>query len=163
AGPAEAAVQAAPGVTAMSGFAQAMVHLKGASKSLSGIDPVQGPQVFRITMTKGTLAPLAQGKLLVDQTTSTYDHVREGDKLAMSIIIAMGGVINALALSVLERTREIGHVRSVGMHRRQVRRMIRGEAVVVSVLGEIPGLALGVVLGAALVSTIGTGAGITQI
>ena len=83
--------------------------------------------------------------------------------MALSIIIAMVGVINTLALSVLERTREIGLVRSIGMHRRQVRSMIRGEAVVVSILGAILGLALGVALGAALVSTIGTGAGITQV
>src|SRR5256885_2467541 len=73
--------------------------------------------------------------------------------VALSIIIAMVGVINTLALSVLERTREIGLVRSVGMHRRQVRRMIRGEAVVVSGLGAILGLGLGIALGAALVST----------
>src|SRR4029077_5727940 len=84
AGPAEAAIRAAPGGTAMSGFAQAMGHLKGASKSLSGIDPVQGPKVFRISMTKGSLAPLAQGQLLVDETTATNDHVHVGDKLTMT-------------------------------------------------------------------------------
>src|SRR2546430_17129246 len=68
----------------MSGFAQTPVHLKGASKSLSGIDPVQGPKVFRITMTKGSVAPLARGQLLIDETTSTDDHVRVGDKLTMT-------------------------------------------------------------------------------
>jgi putative ABC transport system permease protein len=71
--------------------------------------------------------------------------------LALSIIIALIGVINTLALSVLERTHEIGLLRAVGMYRRQVRRMIRAEAVVVSLIGAVLGLALGIGLGATIV------------
>jgi len=56
-----------------------------------------------------------------------------------------------MALSVIERTREIGLLRSIGMVRRQVRAMIRGEAVVVSLLGAVMGLVIGVILGAAIV------------
>ncbi len=71
--------------------------------------------------------------------------------LALSIIIALIGVVNTLALSVLERTHEIGLLRAVGMYRRQVRRMIRAEAVVVSLIGAVLGLALGIGLGATIV------------
>ncbi len=67
--------------------------------------------------------------------------------LALSEIIAILGIINTLALSVYERTRELGLLRVVGMSRRQVRRMIRWESVVIAVLGGIVGLALGVLWG----------------
>jgi len=71
--------------------------------------------------------------------------------LALSILIASFSVVNTMALSVIERTREIGLLRSIGMIRRQVRSMIRGEAVVVSLLGAVLGLVLGVSLGSAIV------------
>jgi len=67
--------------------------------------------------------------------------------LALSEIIAILGIINTLALSVFERTRELGLLRVVGMSRRQVRRMVRGESVVIAVLGGVVGLALGVLWG----------------
>ena len=71
--------------------------------------------------------------------------------LALSILIASFSVVNTMALSVMERTREIGLLRSIGMVRRQVRAMIRGEAVVVALLGAVMGLVIGVGLGAAIV------------
>ena len=67
--------------------------------------------------------------------------------LALSEIIAILGIINTLALSVYERTRELGLLRVVGMSRRQVRRMVRWESVVIAVLGGIVGLALGHAVG----------------
>jgi putative ABC transport system permease protein len=70
--------------------------------------------------------------------------------LAMSIIIAAVGVINTLALSVIERTREIGLLRAVGTSRRQVRRMIRLESIVIAVFGALLGIAIGVAFGAAI-------------
>ena len=70
--------------------------------------------------------------------------------LGLSIVIAALGVINTTALSVVERTREIGLLRAVGASRRQVRRMIRWEAVLVSTLGGILGILVGVLVGAAL-------------
>jgi putative ABC transport system permease protein len=82
--------------------------------------------------------------------------------LALSIIIGLIGVINTLLLSVLERTHEIGLLRAVGMLRRQVRSMIRGEAVVVSVLGAVLGVVLGVLFGAAIVESLSS-SGITEI
>jgi putative ABC transport system permease protein len=74
--------------------------------------------------------------------------------LALSIVIALVGVVNTLALSVIERTREIGLMRAIGMRRRQVKRMIRGEAVVVSLIGAVLGLVLGIALGAAVVAAL---------
>ncbi|HVX44634.1 MAG TPA: FtsX-like permease family protein [Mycobacteriales bacterium] len=67
--------------------------------------------------------------------------------LVLSIIIAVLGIINTLALSVLERTRELGLLRAIGMSRRQVKRMIRIESVVISVFGGLLGLIVGSGLG----------------
>jgi putative ABC transport system permease protein len=67
--------------------------------------------------------------------------------LGLSIIIAALGVINTLALSVVERTREIGLLRAIGTSRRQLRRMIRLESTVIAVFGALLGLGLGVLFG----------------
>nr|WP_202451943.1 FtsX-like permease family protein [Streptomyces sp. SID4948] len=63
--------------------------------------------------------------------------------LGLAIIVAVLGVINTLALSVVERTREIGLMRAIGMSRRQLRRMIRLESVVIALFGALVGLGLG--------------------
>lgn len=70
--------------------------------------------------------------------------------LALSVLIAVLGIINTLALSVFERTREIGLLRAVGMSRRQLRRMISAESVSTAVFGAVLGMALGLVLGLVL-------------
>lgn len=69
--------------------------------------------------------------------------------LGLALFIALMGISNTLALSVIERTREIGLLRAVGMGRRQVRRMIRYESMVVSVFGALLGVAVGLLLGVA--------------
>ncbi len=71
--------------------------------------------------------------------------------LALAIVISLFGIANTLALSIHERTRELGMLRAIGMSRRQVRTMIRYEAVITALIGAILGMALGVVF-AALVS-----------
>lgn len=75
--------------------------------------------------------------------------------LFLSEVIAMLGIINTLLLSVYERTREIGLLRVVGMTRRQVRRMIRGEAAVIAIIGSLVGVAVGLVWGWAVVTALG--------
>ncbi|HSJ27163.1 MAG TPA: FtsX-like permease family protein [Acidimicrobiia bacterium] len=75
--------------------------------------------------------------------------------LAVSIVIGTLGVIGTLLLSVVERTREIGLLRAIGMSRRQVRRMIRWEAVIIAVFGGVLGTIIGVVFGVAVVWSIG--------
>jgi putative ABC transport system permease protein len=74
--------------------------------------------------------------------------------LALSVIVSLFGIVNTLMLTVFERTREIGMLRAIGMTRRQVRRMIRGESVITALIGGTLGIALGVILGALLVARV---------
>jgi putative ABC transport system permease protein len=70
--------------------------------------------------------------------------------LVFAILISLFGIANTLALSIHERTRELGMLRAIGMSRRQVRTMIRYEAVITALIGGILGLAIGVVFAALL-------------
>ncbi len=70
--------------------------------------------------------------------------------LALAVVIAVLGIVNTLALSVLERTREIGVLRAIGLRRRQTRRMVRLESTVIAVLGATLGIGLGLLFGLAL-------------
>ena len=69
--------------------------------------------------------------------------------LGLSFVIALVGITNTLALSVFERTREIGLLRAVGMTRRQLRRAVRWEAAIVATFGGLMGVAVGMILGVA--------------
>ncbi len=70
--------------------------------------------------------------------------------LGLAVIIAVLGIVNTLALSVIERTREIGLLRAVGLSRSQLRRMVRLESVIVAVLGAVLGVVMGIAFGVAL-------------
>ncbi|MGO9892349.1 MAG: FtsX-like permease family protein [Solirubrobacteraceae bacterium] len=74
--------------------------------------------------------------------------------LALAVLVALIGIVNTLMLSVFERTREIGLLRAVGMKRRQVRAMIRSEAVIVALFGAVVGIVVGAGLGIALASSL---------
>jgi len=70
--------------------------------------------------------------------------------LGLAVVIAVLGIVNTLALSVIERTREVGLLRAVGLSRRQLRTMVRLESIVISLLGAVLGVGLGLVFGIAL-------------
>jgi putative ABC transport system permease protein len=70
--------------------------------------------------------------------------------LALSIIVALFGIVLTLALSIFERTRELGLLRAIGTSRRQVRRIVRMEAVITSLIGALLGLVLGVLFALAI-------------
>jgi putative ABC transport system permease protein len=73
------------------------------------------------------------------------------------VLIAMLGITNTLALSIVERTRELGLLRAVGMTRRQLRDTIRIEAVLVSAAGLVIGAGVGIALGVVFVRAMAQG------
>ncbi|MDY7104336.1 MAG: FtsX-like permease family protein [Actinomycetota bacterium] len=91
----------------------------------------------------------ANQKAQIDQTLYTISIL-----LVFAVIIAALGIANTMALSVFERTRELGLLRAVGMSRRQLRRMVRWESVIVAVFGAVLGVGLGVVFGIGAVSAM---------
>ena len=74
--------------------------------------------------------------------------------LALSIVVSLFGMVNALALSVFERTRELGMLRAIGLTRRQTRRMIRYESVIIALIGAALGLPLGILLAAVITKAL---------
>jgi putative ABC transport system permease protein len=74
--------------------------------------------------------------------------------LALAVIIALLGIANTLALSIFERTRELGLLRAVGMTRAQLRSTVRWEAVIIALFGTFLGLAIGLFFGWALVEAL---------
>ncbi len=90
----------------------------------------------------------------IEQQTSGFDQLITMIQilLALAILIAVLGVVNTLALSVLERTRELGLLRAVGLGRAQTMRMITVEAVVIAVFGALLGVVVGAGLGWAVVA-----------
>jgi putative ABC transport system permease protein len=74
--------------------------------------------------------------------------------LGLSILIAVLGIINTLALSILERTRELGLLRAIGMFRSQVIQMVAVESVVIALFGALLGVLVGSALGTAVVRAV---------
>ncbi|NXY96658.1 ABC transporter permease [Streptomyces sp. BR123] len=111
---------------------------------------VDGQEAAAYTALKDAMAAYPQYKVLnqtdykqvlKDQVGTLLNMVY--GLLALAIIVAVLGVVNTLALSVVERTREIGLMRAIGLSRRQLRRMIRLESVVIALFGALLGLGLG--------------------
>jgi putative ABC transport system permease protein len=74
--------------------------------------------------------------------------------LALSILVSLFGIVNTLVLTVFERTRELGMMRAIGMTRRQTRRMIRHESVMIALIGAALGIVLGLVLAGLLIARV---------
>jgi putative ABC transport system permease protein len=100
-----------------------------------------------------TLQDQAQYKASQTQSVNTLLNLVYS-LLALSVGIALIGIANTLALSIYERTRELGLLRAVGTTRGQLRSMVRAEALVISAFGALEGLVLGAVFGWAIVSAM---------
>jgi putative ABC transport system permease protein len=123
-------VQKAPGVSA----AAALAAVRAVATRYSGTS-VLDQAAFKAELTK----PYNQLLMLVYAL------------LALAILIALLGIGNTLALSIYERTRELGVMRAVGMTRRQLRATIRWESAIIALQGTFLGLLIGVFFGWALV------------
>lgn len=74
--------------------------------------------------------------------------------LGLALVIAVLGIVNTLALSIIERTREVGLLRAIGLSRRQLRLTITLESVVIAVLGAILGVVMGICFGVAMMYAV---------
>ena len=107
-------------------------------------------------------AAVSPGAKVLDQTEYKADQTKFIDQLlgliyallALAILIALLGIGNTLALSILERTRELGLMRAVGMTRRQLRSSVRWESVIIALQGALLGLVVGIFFGWALVTAM---------
>ncbi|MBU8860726.1 MULTISPECIES: FtsX-like permease family protein [unclassified Micromonospora] len=120
----------------------------------TSVDAVQ-PQVERLLADSPEVS-VADRAAFIDQQTGQLDSLLQMIQilLALAIVIAVLGIINTLALSVLERTRELGLLRAIGLRRAQTMRMITVEAVVISIFGALLGVVVGTGLGAAVVEAL---------
>jgi len=119
------------------------------------LEPGADPEKVQALLTVGaehafpTAEVLNQGELReerekqIDQVVALFYVL-----LGLAVLISLIGVINTLGLSIYERTRELGMLRAIGMSRRQVRSMIRYEAVITALIGAVLGLVLGIVFAA---------------
>jgi putative ABC transport system permease protein len=90
-----------------------------------------------------------QQRAPIDQLVLMVDAL-----LGLALVIAILGIVNTLALSIIERTREIGLLRAIGLGRGQLRLMVTLESVVIAVLGALLGVALGVCFGVAMMYAV---------
>ena len=117
-----------------------------------GVDPAEGDAAVEAAMAEFPQANVqtnaefrASQKAQINQLLVIISML-----LAFAIVIAIMGISITLALGVFERTREIGLLRAVGMNKRQTRRSVRWEAIIVSTFGAIVGVVLGTFLGVVL-------------
>ena len=130
---------------------------------------------FQIYVKLAHGVPIAAGRHAVDAVLAAYPTASLQDQaqykaqqsqqinallnlvyalLALAIIIALIGIANTLALSIHERTRELGLLRAVGMTRSQLRSTVRYESVIISLFGALQGLVVGVLFGWAIVTAL---------
>ncbi len=140
-------------------FADAGVTVADNWLAFSSVDGADPAAVGTALAALGTTYPQAD-----IQTAAEFQETLEGliDQIltvlnalvALAVVIALIGIANTLALSIHERTRELGLVRAVGMSRRQVRRMVRYEAALIAFFGAALGIAIGIAFGAATVTAL---------
>ncbi|WP_226921109.1 ABC transporter permease [Georgenia subflava] len=120
---------------------------------VTGADAVGAGELERTLDEKLAEAfPLLQANTAGEFAEAKSDQIDEAVAmitvlLLLSLLVALLGVVNTLTLSVIERTREVGMLRAVGMSRRQLRTMVRTEAVLMAAYGALVGVAVGTGLG----------------
>ncbi len=119
------------------------------------LKPGADPAEVQAILTKGVEAAFPVAEVLNQQELKESREKQVGQLvnlvyalLLLAILISLFGIANTLALSIHERTRELGMLRAIGMSRRQVRTLIRYEAVITALIGAILGMALGLVFAA---------------
>ena len=144
---------------------------RGALQGLLGVEPVTrlvfirtAPGASPTTVADRLATVVASIPNSTAKPTSAFVEDRTGSVdiilgivnvlLLFAVLVAALGIANTLALSVVERTRELGLLRAVGMTRRRMRRMVRVEGVLISLFGGFLGLVVGVAFGAALVGAL---------
>jgi putative ABC transport system permease protein len=129
----------------------------------------------RVLVKRAQGVSLAAARAAVERVTADYPAARVQDRaeykraqsadadralgllyvlLALAVVIALLGIANTLALSVFERTRELGVLRAIGMARRQVRAMVRWESVIIALFGTCMGLVIGLFFSWAMVKAL---------
>jgi putative ABC transport system permease protein len=124
----------------------------GFAKLADGVTPEVGDEAVRQAM---EAFPQAKAQSNAEFIQEQEDQINQvllviTMLLAFAILIAILGISITLALGVFERTREIGLLRAVGMNKRQTRRSVRWEAVIVSMFGALVGIVVGTFLGIVL-------------
>jgi putative ABC transport system permease protein len=122
-----------------------------------GVDPAAGRKALTTALAGHPTASV------MDEGTAVAGRLRAVDQvlglvtvlLLLTVVVATLGIANTLALSMLERTREIGLLRAVGMTRRQLRAMVRAEALLVAAVAVLVGVLLGTGLAGVAVSVLG--------
>jgi putative ABC transport system permease protein len=134
------------------GYPTVNLDLLTFARLADGVDPADGRRAIESVLVDQPQVQLDDRAGYQAQQEERFDAilVAVNGLLGLALLIALLGIANTLALSVLERTREIGLLRAVGMQRRQTRRMILAESVMVAVFGAVLGVAIGVVFGLAV-------------
>jgi putative ABC transport system permease protein len=133
-------------------------------KLAPGVSPAAGR-----TAIQGVLSSYPNATLM-DQTQYKAQQAQQVNGLlnmvygllGLAVVIALIGIANTLALSIYERTHELGLLRAVGATRRQLRSTVRSEALIISLFGAVEGLVLGMVFGWAIVVALHS-QGVTQL
>ena len=122
------------------------------AKLADGVTPEQGDAAVDAAMAQFPQAKVQSNAEFRDDQEGQIDQllIVISVLLGFSILIAVLGISITLALGVFERTREIGLMRAVGMNKRQTRRSVRWEAIIVAFFGALVGIVLGTLIGIAL-------------
>ncbi|MGF1597592.1 MAG: ABC transporter permease [Acidimicrobiales bacterium] len=114
-----------------------------------GVSAERGDEALAVVEADYPQIPIATATAYVERMEGYVDQALTALNVmvALAVVIALIGIANTLALSVHERTRELGLLRAVGMQRRQLRRMVRFEAALVALFGAALGVAVGLLFG----------------